>query len=140
MPIACCPHCLLPMSEDAAPGYPLEPMRCPSCRLAVAPGRAKLGGDTTSQAVGSGAAAGVLKNAARRADEAATTPQEVADALVFAATKLGTSVLRLRMLDYEYLTRAHADLPSVGTVLATHGSWKRARREVDDAQRAAAAD
>jgi hypothetical protein len=128
------------MSEDAAPGYPFEPMRCPSCRLAVAPGRAKLGGDANSQAVGSGAAAGVLKNAARRADEAATTPQEVADALVFAASKLGTSVLRLRMLDYEYLTRAHGDLPSVGTVLATHGSWKRARREVDDVQRAAATD
>ncbi|MCW2959035.1 MAG: hypothetical protein JWP18_1838 [Solirubrobacterales bacterium] len=140
MSVACCPHCLLPMSDDAGPGYPTEYMRCPNCRLAVAPGRAKLGGDTSSQAVGSGAAAGVLKNAARRADEAATTPQEVSDALLFAAGKLGTSVLRLRMLDYEYLTRAHTDLPSVGTVLATHGSWKRARREVDDAQRAATAE
>jgi hypothetical protein len=128
------------MSEDAAPGYPFQPMRCPSCRLAVAPGRAKLGGDTPPQAMGSGAAAGVLKNAARRADDSATTPQEVADALMFAASKLATSVLRLRMLDYEYLTRAHTKLPTVGTVLATHGSWKRARREVDDAQRAATAD
>lgn len=136
MAIACCPHCLLPMSDDAGPGFPLQAMRCPSCRLAVAPGRAKLG-DTSSQAAGSGAAAGVLKNAARRADEDAANPQEVSDALLFAAGKLGTSILRLRMLDYEYLTRAHTDLPSVGTVLATHGSWKRARREVDDAQRAA---
>lgn len=90
--------------------------------------------------MGTGAAAGVLKNAARRADEHATTPQAVADALRFAADKLGTSILRLRMLDYEYLTRAHPQLPSVGTILATHGSWKGARRDIDDVQRAAIAE
>lgn len=130
MSTACCPHCLLPMSDDAVAGYPSRPMRCPSCRLAVAPGRARIGPEPR-RSVGSGAAAGVLKNAARRSDAAATTPRQVADALRFAAGEVGTTVLRLRMLDYAYLQRAHADLPSVGTVLATHGSWKRARREVD---------
>lgn len=127
------------MSDDAVAGYPSRPMRCPSCRLAVAAGRARIGPEP-SRSVGSGAAAGVLKNAARRAGDAAITPGEVAAALRFAAGEVGTTVLRLRMLDYEYLQRGHADLPSVGTVLATHGSWKRARREVDDAQRGAVAD
>lgn len=90
--------------------------------------------------MGSGAAAGVMKNAARRADESAVAPSAVAEALRFAAAQLGTSVLRLRMLDYEYLTRSHPRLPSVGTVLATHGSWKSARREVDGEHRAVAVE
>lgn len=134
MSIASCPHCGLPLNRDAGDGYPRTPMRCPSCRLVVAAGRAQLDGVAVP---GRGsAAAGVMRSAARRAHHEATTPERVSTALTFAAGQLSTSVLRLRMLDYEYLTRSHPDLPTVGTILATHASWKRARRNVDDEPRA----
>ncbi len=134
MPTASCPHCGLPLDPDAGEGYPPLPIRCPNCRLAVAAGRARLNGETGP---GSGsAAAGIIRGAARRAEDTATTPERVTAALSFASDQLGTSVLRLRMLDYEYLTRSHPDLPTVGTILATHSSWKQARRDVDGQQRA----
>lgn len=134
MPTASCPHCGLPLDPKADEGYPLTPMRCPSCRLVVASGRAQLDG-VAAPGRGS-AAAGVMRSAARRAHAEATSPERVSAALTFAAGQLSTSVLRLRMLDYEYLTRSHPDLPTVGTILATSSSWKQARRDVDDELRA----
>jgi hypothetical protein len=99
-------------------------MQCPHCRLVIAPGRARLEEDAGAHPNGS--AAGVLVNAARRQGEEAADEAEIATALSEAAKSVGTPVKRLRLLDYQRVA-ARLRGPSVSAILATHGTWKRAR-------------
>lgn len=125
MPPAYCPHCMLPVADDVAMPFPPRTMRCPHCRLAVAAGRAR---SVAVSGTGSGGAAGVLVNAARRADATAVAPEAVAEALATVAAQAGVPVGRLRMLDYQQLSETDPGLPDLSTVIATCGSWKRARQ------------
>lgn len=128
MPSAHCPHCLLAIADDAAPGFPAVLMRCPHCRLTVAPGRARLDVDETLGS--SGSAAGLLANAARRADGEAVSAEAIDDALRLAAAEVGTPVRRLRMIDYQRVATARPELPGLASILDARGSWKDARRAV----------
>lgn len=125
MPVAFCPHCLLVLASDVPEPFPPQPTRCPHCRLAVAPGRARF--DVEHAAGSSGSAAGVLASAARREHGDAVTAEEVADALRRAAQDVGVSVARLRMLDYQRVSAGDDSLPGLGSVIDCCGSWKRAR-------------
>lgn len=126
-----CPHCLLPIGDDADGSFPAQRMRCPHCRLGIAAGRART--DVDPATVSSGSAAGVLANAARREDAEAADPLVVAEALRTVAARVEVPVARLRMLDYERLSAADADLPALSSVLASAGSWKKARQAAADA-------
>jgi hypothetical protein len=52
----------------------------------------------------------------------------VVDAIRRVAAVQGCPVERLLMLDYQRHAEGHANLPSLGSILATFGSWKAARR------------
>lgn len=121
-----CPHCLLAIADDVAGGYPERPMRCPHCRLTVAPGRARH--DVPEGQVSSGSAAGVMASAARRADAPPVTDEAVDRALEQAAREVGTSVQRLRMIDYQRV--AGPEMPDLSSILERYGNWKAARRAV----------
>lgn len=131
MATAHCPHCLLPIGDDDAGPFPPDRMRCPHCRLGIAAGRART--DVDPSQVSSGSAAGVLVNAARREDAEPVDPAVVAAALQQVSGQVGVPVARLRMLDYERIGGADPELPSLGSVLATAGSWKKARQSAADA-------
>ncbi len=119
-----CPHCDAALGADWA----LERTgRCPTCRLVVGAGRATAGRGGGSSLSGAGTAAGILSGAARREDAAPGEPAVVADALCQAARLLGVEIGRLRMLDYQLMTERDPELPSLGVVLATFGTWKLAR-------------
>ena len=127
---AYCPHCLLSVTDDADGPFPPQPMRCPHCRLGIAAGRARTEvGDEAS----SGSAAGVLMNAAKREDSDAIDPDLVVAGLTRVAAEVGVPVARLRMLDYQRLSAADPELPGLGSVLGTCGSWKKARQLAADA-------
>jgi hypothetical protein len=128
MPSAHCPHCLLAIADDVAPGFPPLLMRCPHCRLTVAPGRARL--DVDQKPGSSGSAAGLLANAARRAEGQAVSAEAIDDALRLAAEQMGTPVRRLRMIDYQRVATARPELPGLASILDARGSWKEARRAV----------
>lgn len=124
MTAALCPHCSLQVSDDADASFPRVPLQCPHCRLAIGPGRAHLqDGDTE---VTHGSAAGVLANAARRQGDDVADEKDIQTAMTAAAESVGTPLKRLRLLDYERVSR-EGGAPSVSAILATHGTWKRAR-------------
>jgi hypothetical protein len=103
-------------------------MRCPHCRLTVAPGRARL--DVEQTPGSSGSAAGLLANAARRQEGVVVTGEVVDEALRIAAAENGTPVRRLRMIDYQQVAASRSDMPALASILDARGSWKDARRAV----------
>jgi hypothetical protein len=128
MPLPHCPHCLLPVADGERADFPPQAMRCPHCRLIIGAGRAR--GDATEDgdARSRGSAAGVLANAARRAQSAPGGRDEIGAALRAIADEVGCSVERLRLLDYQHEAEgASPPLPELGVVLATFGTWKAAR-------------
>lgn len=129
-----CPHCdaTLPAAwagEHAG--------RCPTCRLVVGAGRALHERGTGAALSGAGTAAGILAGAARRDGVEPGDADSVARALSAVARDLGVDVGRIRMLDYEQATGRDRDLPNLGVVLATFGTWKLARRRAADVRAAA---
>lgn len=127
MELAHCPHCLMPIGADAYLPYPAAAMRCPQCRLIIGAGRARVEASEDGDARSRGSAAGVLANAARRADAAPGDDAEILAALRATAAMLGCAVERLRMLDYQHAAERDATLPNLSSVLATFGTWKAAR-------------
>jgi hypothetical protein len=131
--MAYCPHCLNPLLEVPASGpAPPTGMRCPHCRLVVAPGRA-VDAETALARRTTGAASNVVGAAARREGADAIPEDEALSALTAAAQALGVSVRRLRMLDYDDLARTGRVTVPIGAVLATYGNWKDACRAAGDA-------
>lgn len=122
-----CPHCSMPVAPPDATAYPPRPMRCPHCRLIIGAGRASR--PSSSRAVA--ASAGVLANAARTAGATALPTSLIDRALQTVAMNVGGPVSRLRMLDYDAAHDADPELPSLASVLATHGDWKTARRAAE---------
>jgi hypothetical protein len=110
--------------------YPAAPMRCPHCRLVIGVGRARADGDDGEHgARAHGSAAGVVANAARREQGDVLDPDVVTFALRTVATTVGCPLDRLRMLDYQVVAEQDSTLPSLAEVIATCGTWKKARRE-----------
>jgi hypothetical protein len=128
VPTAFCPHCLLTVAEDAAPGFPPAPMRCPHCRLSIAATRARLHVGEDGAVPASGSAAGILANAARREDAPKVDDAEVVRALRHVADAAGSSVGRLRMIDYQRIAAPDPTLPSVASIVECCGGWKRAHQ------------
>lgn len=124
-----CPHCLLPMSGASALPHPPTAMRCPHCRLIIGAGRARAEASDDGDARSRGSAAGVLANAARRAQSEPGGVEEIVAALRTSAAQVGCPVERLRMLDYQHHSGGDPELPSLATVLATFSTWKSARGE-----------
>jgi hypothetical protein len=126
-----CPHCGSPLRghDDARGG------RCQSCRLVVGTGRARTEADDEVRT------GGFMANAARREDAAPVAEDAAFVALREVADKLGCSVERLRMTDYDKAVRDGTDGPSVAEVLATFETWKTARAAAGEARgRSAATD
>ena len=135
-----CPHCLLLLHDADALPYPAAPMRCPHCRLVIGAGRARHDGDSGEYgARAHGSAAGVVANAARREEAEVLEPQVVTVALRDVADSVGAPLDRLRMLDYQEEAEQDHDLPPLASVIATFGTWKRARREAASRSTAATA-
>lgn len=129
MPAAHCPHCLLLLTR-ADGAYPPAPMRCPHCRLVIGVGRARADGeDGEHGARAHGSAAGVVANAARREDGEVLDRGRVTIALRNVAGNVGCPLDRLRMLDYQEVAQQDPELPPLAGVIATFGTWKKARRE-----------
>lgn len=127
MPVAHCPHCLLPMPGATSLPHPPAAMRCPHCRLIIGAGRARAEASDDGDARSRGSAAGVLANAARRAQSDPVGVPEIITALHKSATEIGCPVERLRMLDYQQQSERHAEMPDLSSVLATFSTWKSAR-------------
>ena len=125
---AFCPHCLLPIAEDVEGPHPPAPMRCPHCRLSIAPGRARSDVGEPGAVPASGSAAGILANAARRENAEPVSSEVVVDALRRVAEEAGSSVGRLRMIDYQRIADPDPELPSLASIVESCGGWKRARR------------
>jgi hypothetical protein len=124
-----CPHCLLVLPNARRLPYPEAPMRCPHCRLVIGAHRARADGDDGEHgARAHGSAAGVVANAARREDGEILEPVLVSGALHAVADQVGCPLDRLRMLDYQQEAEQDPDLPALADVIATFGSWKKARR------------
>jgi hypothetical protein len=125
VPAAHCPHCLNVLA-DTLPWPPVG-QRCPQCRLVVGPGRA-LGDEAASRRqTATGSAAGFASNAARRDDAEPVDEDLVLDAVLALAAQRNLPVNQLRMLDYDATAREDPGLPTLAEVLATCGTWKRAR-------------
>ena len=117
-----CPHC----NAGLPPGWtPNRAGRCPTCRLIVGAHRAAIADGARDEP--SGSAAGLLANAARRADVPRGDPGRVLAALHAAAADSDMSVTRLRMLDYNTFVQRHPAAPTLAVVLATFTTWKKAR-------------
>jgi hypothetical protein len=115
-------------------------MRCPHCRLVIGAGRARADGDDGEHgARAHGSAAGVVANAARREQSEVLDPEHVTVALRAVAGDVGCPLDRLRMLDYQELAEQNPELPPLAGVIATFGTWKKARREAAVATEHAAA-
>ncbi|MDQ3632293.1 MAG: hypothetical protein M3417_13695 [Actinomycetota bacterium] len=102
-------------------------MRCPHCRLIIGAGRARAEASDDGDARSRGSAAGVLANAARRAQSEPGGVEEIGAALRKSAAAVGCPVERLRMLDYQQRSETDASMPSLSAVLATFTTWKSAR-------------
>jgi hypothetical protein len=126
---AYCPHCFLLVATDVAGEWPLQPERCPHCKLMIGPGRARATSD--AQPGARGTAAGVFAQQAResRADGDDVSPDRVREAIRKVAENTGSRPERLLMVDYQQRAAKDEDLPSLSEVFAAFGSWKRARRE-----------
>jgi hypothetical protein len=125
VPAAHCPHCLNVLA-DSLPWPPVGE-RCPQCRLVVGPGRALAAAEASKRQTATGAAAGFASNAARRDGAEPIDEDLVLDAVLALAAQRALPVNQLRMLDYEASTREDPALPTLAEVLATCGTWKRAR-------------
>lgn len=113
-----------------APALPHPPaaMRCPNCRLIIGAGRARAEAvDEDGDARSRGSAAGVLANAARRAQSAPADVPAIVWALRACADEVGCPVERLRMLDYQQHAERDGAKPDLSAVLATFTTWKAAR-------------
>jgi len=105
-------------------------MRCPHCRLVIGTGRARADGASGEHgARAHGSAAGVVANAARREHGEVLDQDRVANALRDVADNVGCPLDRLRMLDYQEEAQLDPELPPLAGVIATFGTWKKARRE-----------
>jgi len=102
-------------------------MRCPHCRLIIGAGRARAEACDDGDARSRGSAAGVLANAARRAQSEPGGIEEITAALRKSATEMGCAVERLRMLDYQHQWERDQAMPELSAVLATYSTWKAAR-------------
>jgi len=102
-------------------------MRCPHCRLIIGAGRARAEARDDGDARSRGSAAGVLANAARRAQSEPGGIEEIIAALRKSATEMGCAVERLRMLDYQQQSERDQAMPELSAVLATYSTWKAAR-------------
>lgn len=102
-------------------------MRCPNCRLIIGAGRARAEASDDGDARSRGSAAGVLANAARRAQSAPGGVEEIVAGLRQSAEAVGCPVERLRMLDYQQQSERHPEMPDLSAVLATFNTWKSAR-------------
>lgn len=127
MPRPHCPHCLLPIPGASSLPHPPAAIRCPHCRLIIGPGRARAEACDDGDARSRGSAAGVLANAARRAQSAPGGIDEIVAALRASAAHVGCSVERLRMLDYQQESERDPAMPDLSSVLATFSTWKSAR-------------
>ena len=129
---AYCPHCHLLADRDVPEGWPPVPTRCRHCRLVIGAGRAR---SEPSGAPGvRGTAAGVFSGQARRdAGEAPASPERVLAGIRSVARQTGERPDRLLMVDYQQVTVAEPDLPSLHDVFAAFGSWKAARRRAAEA-------
>ncbi len=107
--------------------YPPAAVRCPHCRLIIGAGRARGAAADDGDARSRGSAAGVLANAARRAQSEPGGVPEIIAALRKAASEVGCAVERLRMLDYQQQAERDQVMPELSAVLATFSTWKSAR-------------
>lgn len=107
--------------------YPPAAMRCPQCRLIIGAGRARAEASDDGDARSRGSAAGVLANAARRAQSEPGSVEEIGAALRECASEFGCPVERLRMLDYQQHSDTDPAMPGLSAVLATFTTWKSAR-------------
>lgn len=122
-----CPHCLLRVPGASCLPYPPAAMRCPHCRLIIGAGRAREEACEDGDARSRGSAAGVLANAARRAQSEPGDVEEITAALRKSAAEVGCAVERLRMLDYQHQAERDQAMPELSAVLATYSTWKAAR-------------
>ena len=124
---AYCPHCHLLIEKKVSKAWPDEPQRCQHCRLLVGAGRAR---PTPSAEPGArGSAAGVFAHEAKRAGGDENVPKEdVCAAIRQVADAIGSRPERLLMVDYQQRASDDESLPTLSTVFAAYGSWKRARR------------
>ncbi len=122
-----CPHCLLRVPGASSLPYPPAAMRCPHCRLLIGAGRARAEACEDGDARSRGSAAGVLANAARRAQSEPGGIEEITVALRKSAAQVGCAVERLRMLDYQHQSEGDQAMPELSAVLATYSTWKAAR-------------
>lgn len=102
-------------------------MRCAHCRLIIGAGRARAEASEDGDARSRGSAAGVLANAARRAQSAPGGVPEIIAALRKSSGEVGCPVERLRMLDYQQQAERDPEMPDLSSVLATFSTWKAAR-------------
>jgi hypothetical protein len=124
-----CPHCSRPFGEAGDEPGPASPTRCPHCRLLIAAGRGRLTPDRGQ----TGAAAGLIANDARRADDqdddTAVDRARASAALVYMASRLGVSPDRLTLTVYGEQLSGEQSLPSVRQIIQAFGSWKLAQDE-----------
>lgn len=125
---AYCPHCYLLVESSVGSPWPPAPARCPHCRLMIGAGRARTEADGVPGA--RGAAAGVMAERARRVERGSEcTPDEVRAGIRAVAERTGVPPERLLMVEYQQHAMDDDDLPELHEVLATFGSWKKARKE-----------
>ena len=124
---AYCPHCFLLVEAEVEGAWPPVPTRCPHCRLLIGAGRARSSPTATPGA--RGAAAGVFSSRATRSEGVEPSIHEIGAAIRAVAEEMGVAPDRLLMIDYQQRVAGAGDLPQLGDVLASFGSWKQARRE-----------
>ena len=93
----------------------------------IGAGRARTEASEDGDARSRGSAAGVLANAARRAQSEPGGVEEIIAALRKSSSAVGCAVERLRMLDYQQQAERHPEMPDLSAVLATFSTWKSAR-------------
>jgi hypothetical protein len=119
-----CPHCQSLVAESDAAQHPPAAMACPRCRLIIGPGRCKGAAASGAGASSSGSAAGMLVNAARRAEASAAEPERVVAEVRAAAAAEGVPVERLRLIDYDTAHRSGRVAMPLAVVLRTFGTWR----------------
>lgn len=121
-----CPHCNTPLTahKESRPG------RCPDCFLIIGAGRARPAPD------GEPRPGRFMANTAKRVDAAPVSKEAGWAALREAAAMLCVRVERMRMTDYDMLSRDGVIDVTVAELLATFPSWKvaRAGARYDDRQ------
>jgi len=107
--------------------------------LIIGAGRARAEASDDGDARARGSAAGVLANAARRAQSEPGGAEEIGAALRACAIELDCPVERLRMLDYQQRSVTDPAMPGLSAILATFTTWKSARTAAGDRTAATAA-